>query len=80
MLYLLYNLNILPTHFTHHHTFKNTNYVYLLIKNEHDTNIGIAQSSSINTPTTILPISAPTFPNVEPIDTAMPLKTKYEFT
>lgn len=47
---------------------------YLLIKNEHDTNIGITQSSSINTPTTILPISAPIFPKVEPIDTAMPLK------
>lgn len=49
---------------------------YLLIKNEHDTKIGIAQISSINTPTTILPISAPTFPNVEPIDTAIPLRKK----
>lgn len=57
----------------------NTKYIqyYLLIKNEHDTNIGITQSSSINTPTTILPISAPIFPNVEPIDTAMPLKNIY---
>lgn len=48
---------------------------YLLNKNEHETKIGTVQYSSMKYPTTTLPKSAPIFPNMEPIDTAMPLKT-----
>jgi len=47
--------------------------LYSLIKNEHDTKIGTIQCASINTPTMMLPMSAPILPNVEPIDTAIPL-------
>lgn len=48
--------------------------LYLLIKNEHETIIGIIQWPSINTPIKMLPISAPIFPNMVPIDVAIPLR------
>lgn len=49
-------------------------FLYILIKNVHETKIGTIQYESINTPTIMFPRSAPILPNVEPIDTAMPLK------
>jgi len=48
--------------------------LYALIKNELETNIGTIQWVSIKIPMRMLPKSAPIFPNIVPIDAAMPLK------
>lgn len=50
--------------------------IYLLIENEHATKIGIIQYASIKTPTIRFPVTAPNFPNTEPMDMAIPLKIK----
>jgi len=51
-------------------------FLYSLNRNEHETIIGTTQWTSIKNPIRILPISAPTLPNIVPIDVVIPLNIK----